>query len=176
MPRQSQIPLAFVIEDWQPVAPGLGVLLSGLGLDVEVLPNILELVRKRIRRDRPALVFVNATSLVIGDHGQWRQLLAGETTSLVMVPPTATASFFQGARTLGFAGMCDPPLSPEKLKLAVDLAHQNRRAARRLRREIHRLQLLQERRQDTCGEQQSGSNGSPHTTRLQPVTVETTTI
>jgi AmiR/NasT family two-component response regulator len=150
----------FVIEDWRPVSAELQVELGHLGHRVDVLPNVLEIVRKRVLRDHPDLIVVNASTLVIGEHSAWRRLLGGETAALVVAPSGAPGWFFEQARALGFAGLIEAPLSREKLALAVDLALRNQRVARRLRSEIRRLEGMRQRLEARGVEQAAATAGA----------------
>jgi AmiR/NasT family two-component response regulator len=150
-------PRTFVIEDWRPVSERLEELLGQMGHRVEVLPNVLELVRKRVLRDRPDLIVVNASTLLIGEHAPWRRLLGGETAAVVVAPTGASGWFFEQARTLGVSGLVEEPLSREKLALAIDLALRNQRVARRLRSEIRRLEAMRARLEARTGDRWAGS-------------------
>ena len=142
MPAESSRSV-IVLEDWQPVIPELRDLLTAAGHEVQVLPNLIELAGKRIRRDLPRLLIVNAPSLLIGRG--WDAVL-DRVTALLVVPDTAGAAFFEEARGLRFDGLIEPPVSDAKLALAIDIAERNGRASRRLRFELRRLDGLSRRR------------------------------
>jgi AmiR/NasT family two-component response regulator len=132
-----------------------------MGHRVEVLPNVLEIVRKRVLRDHPDLIVVNASTLLIGEPRAWRRVLGGETAALVVAPTGAPGWFFEQARTLGFAGLVEEPLSREKLALAIDLTLRNQRVARRLRSEIRRLEGMRERLEARTRERAGDLAASP---------------
>jgi hypothetical protein len=142
MPAESSRSV-IILEDWQPVIPELRDLLTAAGHQVQVLPNLIELAGKRIHRDLPRFLIVNAPSLLIGRG--WDAVL-DRVTALLVVSDTAGAAFLEEARGLRFDGLIEPPVSDTKLALAIDIAERNGRASRRLRFELRRLDGLSRRR------------------------------
>jgi len=136
----------FLIEDWRPVAPDLATTFESLGHETVVLPNILELVLKRVRRDRPWLMAVNASSLLMGEARRWRALLGGPIAGLLVVPSAAPPAFYESARFYRFDALLDAPVSAAKLELALDIVGRTHAAARRLRLQVERLTQLQQSR------------------------------
>ena len=142
MPRVRKV---LIVEDWKPVAGELGILVEQLGHQMIKAPNLLEIVRQRMRVDRPELVIFNASSGVVGDHGEWRRLFSTQPASLIVVPQNVGPHVYEVVRDIGFSSFVDPPVSREKLELAIHLAMRNHLAARTLGRQIERLVAANER-------------------------------
>ncbi len=157
MTAHTDRPVAFVVEDWRPVARKLSEMLEVTGYQAITLPNVFELVARRVERDRPDVLFVNAQSLVIGDLRAWRAMLGSMTATVIVMPADPSAEYLRNARDLRADGILEGPPSVGRLALALDIALRNRRAARRLRREVGRLRALRGR-----------PSAPPRTTEPQP--------
>jgi BMFP domain-containing protein YqiC len=134
-----------IVEDWRPAAAQLDVLVEQLGHRTTTLPNLLDLVRHRVRRDRPDLIIFNTSTGLVGDHDEWRRLLSSLSASLMVVPRGVGPNIYEVVRRVGFSSFLDLPVSREKLDLAIHLAIRNRLAARTLERQIQRLVAVNER-------------------------------
>jgi AmiR/NasT family two-component response regulator len=141
----SRVRKVLIVEDWKPVAGALAVLVEELGHRTVKAPNLLEIVRQRVRADRPELVIFNASSGVVGDRGEWRRLLSTQPASLIIVPQNTGPRVYEVVRDVGFSSFVDPPVSRQKLELAIHLAMRNHLAARTLGRQIERLVAANER-------------------------------